>query len=260
MALAVIYFIWGSGAALFWSGFSSAGLAAFFALMLPVILIGAPVFALGRLLWSSWEPGKWVSRLGIVMLAAIIGSFVWPVRTRVTANTHIRVVREDGTPIVGLTAKQHWGMDGYYDRGGTDVGTTDATGTVSFPPRFAKGTVGLRLLRRLAIFGFYKQDLSFGPIAGIQIGLPAGHWLPAEWSPAKSKEEANSSSHDLSRPIFGTQHEYVYIYNIGMHHPGAFVGSKKGGFMDDAVITLTLRPANSFEKDVISRQAERERR
>lgn len=260
MALTVVYFIWGSGAAFVWSAFSSARLAAFFALMLPVLLIGAPVFALGRLLWSSWEPGKWVSRLGIAMLAAIIGSFVWPVRTRVTANTHIRLLMEDGTPIGGLTANQHWGMYGYYDRGGTDVGTTDATGTVSFPPRFAIGTVGLRLLRRLAIFGFYKLDLSSGPIAGVQIGLPAGRWLPAEWPPAKSKEEVNSSPHDFSRPIFGTQHGYVSIYNIGMHHPGAYVGLKRDDFMDDAVITLTLRPANSFEEDVISRQAERERR
>lgn len=263
MTLAVIYFIWGSWAALGYSGFSRAGLAGFLALMLPVLLLGSPTFALGRLLWSSWKPGKWISRFGITALAATLGSFLWPVRTRVTADTRIRVVREDGMPFVGLRAEQEWGMYGYYDRGGTDIGTTDATGTVHFPPRYAKGSVGLRLLRRLALFAFYKLDVRSGPIAGVQIGLPVGYWLPAEWSPAKSKEEANSSSsyggNSLSSPIFGNRlHEYFYIYNIGMHHPGAYIGGNEGGFMDDSEIKLALRPANSFEEKVIRQQEERE--
>ena len=262
MTVAVIYFVWGSWAALAYSGFSRAGLAGFLALMLPVLLLGSPTFALGRLSWSSWKPGKWISRVGITTLAAIVGSFLWPVRTRVTADTRIRVVRDDGKPFVGLRATQEWGMYGYYDRGGTAAGTTDKTGIVHFPARYAKGSIGLRLLRRLAIFAFYKLDVRSGPIAGVEIDLPPGYWLPPEWSPAKSHEEANSSSsyggNSLSRPIFGSPHEYFYIYNTGMHHPGAYIGGKEGGFMDDREIRLTLRPANSFEEKVIRRHEDRE--
>ena len=262
MTLAVIYFVWGSWAGLFLGSWRGTGSAGFLSYLFPVLLLSSLAFGAGRLLWSSWKPGKWISRLGIIALAAILGSFLWPVRTRVTADTRIRLAREDGMPFVGLRAEQEWGMYGYYDRGGIDVGTTDATGTVYFPPRYAKGSVGLRLLRRLAISAFYKLDVRSGPIAGVQIDLPSGYWLPAEWSPAKSKEEANSSSsyggNKLDFPIFGTLHEYIYIYNTGMHHPGAYIGGNEGGFMDDAVINLTLRPANSFEEKVIRQQEERE--
>lgn len=213
-----------------------------------------PILAFGVLLAGRWKLPKCLSYTLGVGFMAFVGLFFWPVITRVTGNTRVTVLNEDGTPLAGLHAAEGWGMAGFNDRGGSDVRTTDTAGTVHFPPREARGSAGMHLLRNIRVyaFGYVFDPMVSGPFAEILISLPPGYWLPAT---GETPEE------NLDHPYFPrpTRHPGeppwlpYYIANHDAYHAGATIHGRASGIANDEDIVLKVRPAIADETLTIDR-------
>lgn len=216
----------------------------------PVLVVTALIFAVGLLLLKPGKLNKWITRLGICALVVFLALFLWPVKTHVSGNTRINLLKEDGKPLVGLRTEETWRVSGYFDRGGTEVRTTDETGTVEFPHRQTKGSVGMRLLRRGWAYAFLESTRLWEPGVYIKIDLPPGYWLPV-----------GPQYHDLVNPYFNSplNHPpfadppllYCGISNLDPLHPYAWIDARASGIANDEHLVLNVRPANPIESKAI---------
>ncbi len=263
--LGLIYLVWGYVHALFLSASwgwgtqpSSAEQSVRFQNhMLPIVVVSTLIIVMGAFLCAPWKFKKWHAYVGLSLLIAVFTSFLWPVTTHVTGNTQIQLLREDGTPLVGLRAEQKWSLRGYSDKWGTEVKTSDANGTVHFPSRVMKKSVGMHLLYRGWDFAFDESSEARGPFLFINIDLPAGYWLPA------GKQDMDR----LSRPFFPspTQHDqfafppllYFGIENLDALHSNAWVQGRATGIAGDEKIVLIVRPASTVEARIIDDENKR---
>lgn len=227
----------------------------------PVAVVTPIIFAVGLLLYGPWKFKRWHAYFGITVLTAFLVSCLWPVTTHVTGNTRITLVREDGTPFAGLRAKQEWGMGGYFDRGGTDVRVTDANGTVHFPPRVAKGSVGMRLLRRAWAFVFVESTERWEPGIFIEIDLPQGYWIPD-----LPLSQLNSNYLDLTYfprpphhdPLADPPLLYYQIDNLDPLHSHTWIMGRASGIAGDEDIVLKVRPTTPAETQTIDQDMARQ--
>jgi hypothetical protein len=225
--------------------------------MFPIVVVTPVIFAVGLFLCGPWRFRKWHAYLGIIVLIAFLAACLWPVTTHVTGNTRIQLLKEDGTPLVGLRVEETWQVSGYFDERGTEVKTTDAHGTVHFPPRVAKGSVGMRLLRRGWAFVFDESTEQWEPTLFIEIDLPPGYWLPA----------AKQDMEHLVHPYFPRPSQRdpsadpsLLSYDIGNMdplHPHAWIQGRATGIADDQEIVLKMRPANAVETRIIDEENRR---
>ena len=195
--------------------------------------------------------------LGILGASAI--AMLCPITTSVSGHTKFTLFGEGNMPISGAKVAQTWGVYGWGGFPGHASSTTDTNGSVRFPPRKTIGLLGARLFNRATafvkqctswlIFGKFgsKYTERWGPIVGLNVELPVGTWLPADWVPGTRLE-------DLVLPIMGNgSHRYVYIRNLNPNAPNAFVGGDALGFVGDVEVVLRLRHATTEEIQIIRR-------
>lgn len=191
-----------------------------------------------------------LAALGVVALASL-----WPVTTQVSGHTKITIRSEGDAPLAGVTIRQWWDVYGWGGFRGKASSTTDADGTVIFPPRQTTGLLGVRLFNRAG--ALVAQSTSFllfgkcgwgyterwGPIVGIDVELPPGGWLPLE---TRSDGEMRSIIHLSDGP-----HRYIDLQNIDVDHSKAYISGDALGFLGDTEVILRLRPASKDEANAI---------
>ncbi len=163
-------------------------------------------------------------------------------------------------PLAGLTIRQWWDVYGWGGFRGKASSTTDADGTVIFPPRKVTGLLGVRLFNRAS--ALITQSTSFllsgkfgwgyterwGPIVGINVELPPGGWLPTD---------APTNGELLSIHMSGGPHRYINLQNIDIEHPEAYISGDASGFLGDTEVIVHIRPANGDEMNAILNNPQR---
>jgi hypothetical protein len=220
--------------------------------MFPVVVVAAVIFSVGVLLCGPWKLKKWHAYPVVLILIAFVSACLWPVTTHVSGNTQVKLLTENGVPLVGLRVEEEWGGPEPTDRGGISVKITDANGSVHFPPRVTKGRVGLRLVRRGWAFVFNESIKHWEPGLSIKIHLPPGYWLPAGQKVDKGSLDhpyfPRPSHHD---PMADPPLLHYGISNSDPLHPHAWVQGRGSGIADDENIELKIRPANESETNAI---------
>ena len=204
------------------------------------------------------------SRRVLLIAAGLAGLAFCPIISRVSGEVVITVVSDSSGPFVAVPVRQTWGVYGWGGFGGSDTRVTNESGEVRFPPRYVIGFLGLRAVRRanafltqcgsILVFGHFGSEFTdrWGPIVGHELWLPPGIWLPATW------DVAEDPAHDVLSPILnGGLHRYIYLHNVDLHKPTAYIGGDQLGFLYDAKITLRLRSATVEEEERVLRDPRR---